>query len=1471
QGDGSGNFMPDRPVTRAQMAIIICRILYGNKLNVSQFEGTTQYTDVAATEYYTGYINLATQLGIIGGYGDGRFGPNDTVTTAQAALMLSRALGYFKGNEIAQAQDWALAAVAQATKINMFGELKLATNAELARDNVAEMVFNAISATVPVQYNELLGVYYNENQGIIYALNFNYLETLGYKNFDLVYRDDTQDIYGRPARTWGTGTYNTTTSQGTGGTQANQSLDAQGGLIASRVRMLDKNEIITVALTPDYVYTDKKDQDEVWKDLGRTLCDEKDYVWTVWNNGEQLYSDKKTVSGAYYTYGDVNYVPENDDSRYWPTGKGAKTEIYVDDGDATVTVVEINYYLGEVTRVNDSTVTVKSLSTEPRRLDVRTFTGSGWEVEDLVVFTVDENDDDDFYICEVFEPDVTTGDVKRVDQDDKTGDSYIRFETDGTKYFYSEDGHTVYDLDDVNSKTHPTLDEEYNLYCDPNGYVLAYELAGEDQLNYLYVKDSDEELSDWVAKVIYADATTAKVDIKKDLKNVPAGGTAYDGVTLVGDKVKWIDENYDKTENSNIDFMVWKYTKNSSDAHTLTWANSWYLQDQETFGGTGGEVDIYRDRAYIGTGKGRVIVDQKTVFVDIENEKVYTGYENVPNVYDAKIAYVTDRKGVADVVFIIDGDIYDSGYYFMVSKQDRETFNRSGNEKYWDYEKAFVDGEAQKHFYVEYGAVVGKSSTYILEPGVLYKATRIEEDGGETYITRAEIVALDNLKVESVRKNGFAFSLTSVDGKKELQYTTDKDTKFVLVEYNYKKDGTFDSYTITPGDINDLDVFDKTEEFNTYVTVVESDKSAVQADLVYIIRCHTIQDKHIIEYTDADGSKQTWEVEEGKSFKQTIKAPADSKFTEDSVDNTKLPAGAKVTVAADGSSVTIEFPVDANTDLTVNLNEAVTPVSTVIKSAAVSGVPATLKDGDAAPEVTVKVLGGSGTAVWGGAAYDSTNKKIQAGAALTLTVTVTPDEGYTLAETVTGTTLTVNGKEVTPVWNAAAKTLTYSFGAIEAAPNIGNIAAINLTLKDGDGKTISTDSSLVTEVSFNSNHYITVKVKMPDGYTSSVAPESMSYVVDGLSTAITNNSGTGSTTAGLYSFTNDTNTQALENASGATLNITLVVSRESSSKVDYSGAGVVIDGAAANTSTTLTTDSTAPAALKFKVDASALPSYVGKTKVTYTLTGTSKDGTYTVTTDNAGTVLGSETDGPGAIYATGTKVEVKDVKVEAATVKYAGTSDVTGYTVNGITQTTTKIGEEEDVASGLAFTVEHTSLVAGAEAKFTFVVSGLVGGDVTLTATKAAASDSGVKYSIALADLKVDGAAWGKLTAKGDSAVTITLTSVEVTKAVIKLDQTAITGTGTSTAIASASDGETTVSNTTATAVKLADGKLVLTVTLTDGGDGDAFEAGNYVVLDGGNVVGKTTLTQAGDGKTFTVTIEDANDYTEYEIKIIKS
>ena len=512
-GYEDGSFGPENVVTRAEMAVIICTMLYGAGVNVNQFAETSVFTDVPA--WAQGYVNLCSSLGIVAGVGDGKFDPNATVTTAQAVLMLCRALGYFQ-SAADFGNDWMLAATAKGTALGLYGDLKLTANAGLTRDNVAELVFNALTKAVPVQYNELLGVYYNENQGIIYSLEFNYLQTLGYKNFDLVYRTDTETIYGRPATTWGTGTYNVKTEAGS--TSKTDNLTEDGGLIASMVRMLDKDEIITVPNAPTYTYTSGQDIDEVYKDLGKSVCTLRDnakdegYTWTAYVNGKE---DKDV---------DDNIPTSKDDSTWKYTGKGTVTEIYVDDADATVTVVAINYYMGQVSKVKTDDdgeyINVKALSNlsqDDAKLDDRDFYVEGYEEDDYIVFTIDQNEDDDFYIAEVITPEVATGEVSRVENDRTDDDTYLKLD-DGTKYPYSGANHIVYDLDS-NTDEHPELGEDYDLYLDPNGYVLGFKLAGESETKYLYVQDSDEELRDWVARVDLADGTSPKVELKDTFKN----------------------------------------------------------------------------------------------------------------------------------------------------------------------------------------------------------------------------------------------------------------------------------------------------------------------------------------------------------------------------------------------------------------------------------------------------------------------------------------------------------------------------------------------------------------------------------------------------------------------------------------------------------------------------------------------------------------------------------------------------------------------------------------------------------------------------------------------------------------------------------------------------------------------------------------------------------------------------------------
>lgn len=89
QGDEKGNFNPDKTVSRAEMAAIICRVL-GETENRRV---SSRFSDVPENHWANGYIAKIAELGIINGYGNGKFGPSDSVTFEQALKMIMNALG----------------------------------------------------------------------------------------------------------------------------------------------------------------------------------------------------------------------------------------------------------------------------------------------------------------------------------------------------------------------------------------------------------------------------------------------------------------------------------------------------------------------------------------------------------------------------------------------------------------------------------------------------------------------------------------------------------------------------------------------------------------------------------------------------------------------------------------------------------------------------------------------------------------------------------------------------------------------------------------------------------------------------------------------------------------------------------------------------------------------------------------------------------------------------------------------------------------------------------------------------------------------------------------------------------------------------------------------------------------------------------------------------------------------------------
>ena len=139
-GFEDGSFKPNQTITRAEMAKVICLTLQCSNVN----SAATPFDDVSPKHWANTYINTAYDLGIINGYGDGNFGPEDPVTYEQAVKMLVSALGYEK-----KAQSLGGYPTGYMMVANQEGITSGTTNTGAAnRGTVAKLTYNAL--TVPM-------------------------------------------------------------------------------------------------------------------------------------------------------------------------------------------------------------------------------------------------------------------------------------------------------------------------------------------------------------------------------------------------------------------------------------------------------------------------------------------------------------------------------------------------------------------------------------------------------------------------------------------------------------------------------------------------------------------------------------------------------------------------------------------------------------------------------------------------------------------------------------------------------------------------------------------------------------------------------------------------------------------------------------------------------------------------------------------------------------------------------------------------------------------------------------------------------------------------------------------------------------------------------------------------------------------------------------------------------------------------
>ncbi|WP_081954032.1 carbohydrate binding domain-containing protein [Paenibacillus sp. FSL R5-0345] len=86
-GTGSGLFNPDAEITRAEFSTLLVRVL-----GLQPDGGELMFKDIMASDWYADNVKTAQAFGLITGYADGSFRPDEKITREQAMVIAARAM-----------------------------------------------------------------------------------------------------------------------------------------------------------------------------------------------------------------------------------------------------------------------------------------------------------------------------------------------------------------------------------------------------------------------------------------------------------------------------------------------------------------------------------------------------------------------------------------------------------------------------------------------------------------------------------------------------------------------------------------------------------------------------------------------------------------------------------------------------------------------------------------------------------------------------------------------------------------------------------------------------------------------------------------------------------------------------------------------------------------------------------------------------------------------------------------------------------------------------------------------------------------------------------------------------------------------------------------------------------------------------------------------------------------------------------
>ena len=845
-GDENGKFNPDAKVTRNEMAVVMCNLL---DYTVASYKGTSPFTDVP--EWAEPYVAACYTNGITSGYDKVTYGGSDTVTTGQAALMLLKALGYFQYSADF-GSDWLVETTKNGSTAGLFDGVATGAKEALTRNDVAQMVLNALEADLvkaekngsDVQVGDIVisggKATYDSRTGTDskYAkidntkVDGKYTIQLGEDLYDgdLVKADGADDDFGRPSVKW---TY-------------------------------ENKEIGTYADDADAVYTATVEKQDLYDLVGSD-------VYNDLKNGDADFT--VVVDGVAQKVNLSDYIVKNndDDAGKDVIKKGATTEVFIDDDSNDVVIAVINSYVAQVDGdydKNDEELELDIL--DEAFVDVKDTTLSSDDFDYL-----DSYSDEDYVLITVANKEIKTIDLAETVEGKVTAYTEKKNVTvDGTKYEYSKN-YTDAVKDDSNLSY--DLNDAYTLVLDANGYVIYTDgTAGHN--DYVYV-----------AKMDYAGGA------KKSLE-----GDAYfiDGTN----KVITIDNDDDFDAR---DYGNWySYNEKSNGKYELEAIPT--DKDTDTFYGSvstsvnegvvteNGKSTVYvNDTNTSGSGKvDKVKANNDTIFVvnDDDDVTAYTGIKNVPD-----ITAKNSKNGAVTVAVVMDNDYADVVYIYSA---DMSISGDSGDRVYLLESKPNASVDKDDNKYYEYDAIVNGEITTVkatdknLTIG-LYQNVSYDENGYMDDQDKVSGIDEDDFKaytgIQSISYKAGVLSLGSND---------------VVLADSYKifvnDDG--DGKTTTPSSL--AKNFGKDGTYDQTVFVFEDDNDEAVEVYVYKIKD---ADKNDADKVDAKiDHVQMW-ADGGFNIVMNQKAEQDTNFTvelQQRVDGKYVSAGTKkVTLKKDATTV----------------------------------------------------------------------------------------------------------------------------------------------------------------------------------------------------------------------------------------------------------------------------------------------------------------------------------------------------------------------------------------------------------------------------------------------------------------------------------------------------------------------------------------------------------------------------------------